>query len=215
MTQVKVKDLIDRVAITLQDRTHVRWPRHDLLAYLNDAQRQIVLHRPDAKTVNTTFECASASKQSLPAGGLRLLAVRRNVGGRSITPVRQDTLDIQLPDWHQEPATEGVEHYVYDPMDPKTFYVYPVPDAGHEVEIVFSTAPAEIEVEAPETLISIDDIYANVIMDYMLFRAYQKDTNYGDTQKATLYLQSFNSALGLKTQVDTALVQRPGGNNDQ
>jgi hypothetical protein len=208
MPTVKVKDLIDRVAITLQDRTNVRWPRVDLLTYLNDAQRQIVLHRPDANAVNTAFACLNASKQTLPAAALRLLTIKRNVGGRSITQISQDTLDIQLPDWHQEAAVAGVEHFIYDPLDPKTFYLYPVPAAAHSIEIVYSTAPLPINDELAGTTIGLDDIYANVIMDYMLYRSYQKDATYGDIQKAALYLQAFNSALGIKTQVDGAIAAR-------
>lgn len=203
MPTVVVKDLIDRVAITLQDRTNVRWPRVDLLTYLNDAQRQIVLNRPDAQAVNTTFNCLNQSKQTLPAAALRLLTIKRNIDGRAITPVEQSTLDIQLPDWHQTPETDGVEHWLYDGLDPKTFYLFPVPIADRQIEIVYSTAPAPIVLET--ATIGLDDIYANVIMDYMLYRAYQKDATYGDLNKATLYLQSFGSALGIKTQVDGAL----------
>lgn len=206
MPTVVVGDLIDRVAITLQDRTNVRWPRIDLLTYLNDAQRQVVLNRPDAQAVNTTFNCLNQSKQTLPAAALRLLAVKRNINGRSITPVEQSTLDIQLPEWHQTAETDGVEHFIYDPIDPKTFYLFPVPIADRQIEIVYSTAPAQITDEA--ATIGLDDIYANVLMDYMLYRSYQKDATYGDLQKATLYLQSFGSALGIKTQVDGALAGR-------
>jgi hypothetical protein len=208
MPLVKVKDLIDRVSIALQDRTNVRWPRVDLLTYLNDAQRQIVLHRPDANSVTAPFACVNSSKQSVPANGLRLLAVKRNIGGRTITPMAQSVLDIQLPNWHQiADDGDGVEHYIYDAIDPKTFYLYPVPAAAHSIEIVYSTAPADILAEAAN-VIALDDIYANVIMDWMLYRAYEKDAPSGDVQKATLKLQAFNSALGIKTQVDAALAQR-------
>ena len=207
MPQVKVKDLIDRVATVLQDRANVRWSRDDLLTYLNDAQRQIVIHRPDANPVNDTFTCANQSKQSLPAEGLRLLAVNRNVGGNAITQIKRETLDVQLPGWHELQATDGVENFVYDPIDPKTFYVFPVPPAEHSIEIVYSKTPEIIAAEA-ENVVGLDDIYANAIVDYMLYSAYRKDATYGDPMRATLYLQAFNSALGVKTQVDGALASR-------
>jgi len=169
MPLTKVVTLLDRVASTLQDTTNVRWPKAELLVYLNDAQRQIVLHRPDANPVNTTFSCVASSKQSLPPAALRLLSIKRNVDGRSITQMSQDVLDIQLPNWHQQAATaNGVEHYIYDPLDPKTFYLYPVPVAAHPIEVVYSTAPTEIVVANFATdvqTITLDDIYVNVIMD--------------------------------------------------
>ena len=206
--QVTLAELITKASVILQDRDHARWSRADLLDYINDAQRQIVVVRPDAGAKNEAFACANSSKQSLPAEGLKLLAIRRNVGGNAITPVAQETLDFQMPGWHQYPATEGVEHYVYDPIDPKNFYLFPVPDADHEIEIVYSADPEKLATEADDATISIDDIYANVILDFMLFRAYQKDATYGDMGKAGAYLSSFNQALGVKTQTDAALAQR-------
>lgn len=208
MPQVKVKDLIDRVSTILQDKTNVRWSRADLLTYLNDAQRQIVIHRPDANAINATFTCGNASKQALPTGGIRLLTVRRNTNGNAITQIKRDTLDIQLPNWHTIVATDGVEHFVYDQLDPRNFYVFPVPAANHQIEIVYAKAPDAIVDELANTVIGLDDIYANAIVDYMLYSAYRKDATYGDPGRAALYLQAFNSALGIKTQVDGAIAQR-------
>jgi hypothetical protein len=208
MPLTKVKDLIDRASVTLQDSTNVRWSRVELLGYLNDAQLQIALHRPDASSQTVAFACANASRQQLPANGMRLLTIVRNTTGRAITQISRETLDIQMPNWHVEPASEGVENYVYDPLDPKTFYVFPVPAAAHSIDLIQSIAPVIIAAETPTVVIGLDDIYANVVADYMLFRAYQKDATYGDLQKANLYLQAFNSALGIKTQVDSALASR-------
>lgn len=205
MGQVKAKDLIDRVSVVLQDRTNVRWSRADLLTYLNDAQRQIVIQRPDAGAVNMAFACLSSSKQQLPDGSVRLLTVLRNSAGNAITKIKRDTLDVQMPGWHLFPATDGVEHYLYNPLDPKFFYVFPVPAEGHSIDIIYSMTPADIADE--NTAIALDDIYANVISDYMLYSAYRKDATYGDPGRATLYLQAFNSALGIKTQVDSAVAQ--------
>ena len=38
-----VKNILDRVQITLQDTTNIRWTQAELLNYLNDAQREIAL----------------------------------------------------------------------------------------------------------------------------------------------------------------------------
>lgn len=53
------------------------------------------------------------------------------------------------------------------------------------------------------TPIKLDDIYANVILDYILYRAYSKDAEYAaNATRASLHYQAFTSALGAKTQVD-------------
>ena len=221
MATTKAVDLINRVSVTLQDPTFVRWTQAELLNYLNDAQRQVVLFRPDAKAANVAFACANAAKQTLPADGLRLINIFRNTGGRAITRVERSILDVQLPNWYEEAANaEGVKHYVYDALDPKVFYLFPKPPAAHEIDIVYAVAPTNIVISNFSTdtqVIGIDDIYANALMDYMMYRAYQKDSEFANMNRATMYFQSFGTALGIKSQADGGLVenmmsQQPGRN---
>lgn len=211
MATTKAVDLINRVSVTLQDPTFVRWTQEELLNYLNDAQRQIVLFRPDAKSVYLSFTCVNEPKQSLPADGLRLINILRNTDGRAITKVDRMILDVQLPDWYETAAVaDGVKHYVYDALDPKNFYLFPVPAADHQVDIVYAIAPVDIEITDFSTdtqVIGIDDIYANAIMDYMMYRAYQKDSEFANLNRAGVYFQSFTTSLGIKSQADGGLVQ--------
>ena len=106
MATTKVVDILDRAGIILQDSTSVRFPKQELLRFFNDSQKEVVLHRPDAKMVNTTFDCDNGSKQTLPAVALRLIEVVRNIGGRAITQVQKRILDETLPNWHESTAVE-------------------------------------------------------------------------------------------------------------
>jgi len=215
MADTKVIDILDRAAIILQDNTNVRFPSTELLKFFNDAQKEVVLHRPDAKMVNTTYSCIDGSKQTLPSAALRLIEVVRNVGGRAITQVQKRILDETLPNWHETTAgTNKIEHFVYDPADPKNFYVYPKGASGtHSLEIVYSSSPPEIAVSdftADTQVISLDDVYANCILDYVLYRSYQKDSEFaGNAQRAMMHYQSFANALGVKTQADGATTPVP------
>tara|TARA_R110002124_G_C8914044_1_gene510728 strand:+ start:442 stop:1107 length:666 start_codon:yes stop_codon:yes gene_type:complete len=215
MATTRVVDVLDRAAIILQDNTNVRFPNEELLKFFNDAQKEVVLHRPDAKMVNTTFDCASGSKQTLPSAALRLIEVIRNVGGRAVTQVQKRILDETLPNWHETVAsTNKIEHFIYDPSDPKNFYIYPKGASGtHSLEIVYSSSPAEIAVSNFSTdtqVISVDDVYANCILDYVLYRSYQKDSEFaGNPQRAMMHYQSFANALGVKTQADVATTPMP------
>ena len=79
MATVKAVDLINRAEEILQDTTNVRWSQQTLLNYLNDAQREVVLFRPDANPVNASFTLtANSAKQTLPSAGLRLLSIYKN-----------------------------------------------------------------------------------------------------------------------------------------
>ena len=97
----------------MQDNTNVRFPNDELLKFFNDAQKEVVLHRPDAKMVNESFSCANGSKQELPAATLRLIEIVRNVGGRAVTQVDRKILDETLPNWHETAAgTNKIEHFI-------------------------------------------------------------------------------------------------------
>lgn len=212
---VQVKDLIDKAEEILQDTTNVKWSQQSLLDYVNDAQREIVLIRPDANVSNEQFTLAQSAKQTLPADALRLLSLYKNASPttKTIQNIQKKVLDDTVSDWY---GTTGnfVEYYVYDERDPKHFYVYPHPSGGgHKADIVFSFAPDKINIpnfSTSTTVIGLDDIYANAIFDYMLYRAYQKDTeSASDLNKATLFLQSFQNSMGIKSQADTASSPKP------
>ena len=215
MATIRVIDVIDRAEEILQDTSNVRWSQQSLLNYLNDGQREIVLFRPDASTTNASFTLAAAAKQSLPSGGLRLLDVYKNLSPNSsaISLIERKVLDDQVDNWYSTTSTE-VEHYVYNPVDPKTFYVYPHPSGGgHTIEIIYSSSPSNITISnftTDTTTISLDDVYANALLDYILYRAYQKDSEFaGALQKSGAFMQSFQNALGIKTQADAGSAPRP------
>ena len=51
---ITAKSVIRRAVETLQDNTSIRWPVGELVRYLNDGQREVVMHRPDAIVKNAT-----------------------------------------------------------------------------------------------------------------------------------------------------------------
>lgn len=211
MATTKVTDIINRASIILQDTSNVRYPQAELLKFFNDGQREVVLHRPDAKTVNESFRCAAASQQSLPATGLRLIDIVQNVNGRAITQIDRKILDETLPNWHNQAAdaTKKIEHFVYDSADPKNFYVYPRATTAMYIQLVYSTAPSDIAISNfsnDNTVISVDDVYANCLLDFMLYRSYQKDSEYaGNSERSMMHYSAFANALGIKTRADSAV----------
>tara|TARA_R100000655_G_scaffold98077_1_gene141288 strand:- start:533 stop:1192 length:660 start_codon:yes stop_codon:yes gene_type:complete len=215
LATLKVIDVLDRASIILQDESHVRFPNAELLKFFNDAQREVILQRPDASITNATLALANGAKQALPANALRLIEVIRNTGGQSVTQVDRQLLDDVQPDWYT--AVSGarkIEHYVYDSIDPKVFYVYPNAVSGtHSLEIVYSASLADIAIgnfSSDTTTISLDDTYGNALLDYVLYRSYQKDAEYsGNVEKSMMHYQRFAAALGIKSQADAATTPYP------
>jgi hypothetical protein len=211
---VTVQSVIDRAQTVLQDTTGVRWPVvGELVLWINDAQREIALLKPDASAANETVPLVTGTKQSIPTGGNRLLKVVRNMsaassgtGKRSVRLVDREVLDAQSPDWH-DPSVSGdaahsaiVKHYVYDEANPRNFYVYPGVAGNAYLEIIYSSNPATV---AQDGTLSIPDIYANAIMNYVLYMAYMKDAEYaGNAQRASSHFQLFTASVTGKGQID-------------
>ena len=213
---VPVQAVIDRVQISLQDTTGIRWPVvSELVLWVNDAQRAIVLLKPDAGAINTTIALVAGTKQAIPSEGNRLLRAVRNMssatdgtGGRSVRQVERDVLDSMTPDWH-DPSISGdaahsatVKHYIYDDSNPRNFYVYPGVKGTSHLEIIYSGNPAVV---ALADNIAIPDIWANAILSYVLYMAYQKDSEHaGNRSRASDQYQLFISSVTGKVAVDTA-----------
>jgi hypothetical protein len=203
---IAAQSIIRRVVETMQDNTSVRWPVAELVRYLNDGQREVVLYRPDSMVTNATVALAGGAKQALPTNGSKLIDVIRNTGGtkRSVRMTVRNILDTQSPNWYNLTGVTEVLHYMYDPRDPKVFYVYPpAASTGASVEIVYSAYPTDITEPADGAVysavsgnISLPDIYGNVLADYILYRAYTKDSEYaGNAQRAQAHYGAFQAAL--------------------
>ena len=203
-------NLISRIQDILQDTTSIRWPEAELLRYINDAQREVCNLRPESTATTANVALVVGTKQTLPSGGLRLIKVTRNMsaasgsatGKRAVRLVDADILNTQEPNWH-DPTVSGdaahtttVKHYIFDEDDPRAFYVYPgASTTSTFLEIVYSGAPTDLT--ATSGTISVDDIFANAIIDYVLFRCYLKDAEYaGNQQRAGTHFQLFSSSLG-------------------
>lgn len=219
-------NLLSRIEDILQDTTSVRWPEAELLRYINDAQREIVNYRPESSAKTANVQLVTGTKQTLPTEGLRLIKVTRNMsdasggatGKRAIRIVNVDILNTQEPDWN-DPTVSGdaahgavIKHYIFDEDDPKNYYVYPGVASGSSayVEIVYSKVPTDLS--SASSNLDIDDIYGNAVIDYVLFRAYQKDSEYaGNAQRSATHYQLFLQCIGQGMQAQELL----SPNNDR
>ena len=110
-------------------------------------------------------------------------------------------------------------HYTYDPRIPKEFYVYPPATSSAQLEVIYTDAPGAHSLSASDLdpvtgsaeVIKLDDIYLSPITDWILYRAYSKDAEYGANEaRAVAAYQAFNAAIGVKTQADAAVTPTTG-----
>ena len=220
---ITAQSIIRRCVETLQDNTSIRWPVSELVRYLNDAQREVILYRPDAAVTNASVPLVTGSRQNLPAGGTKLVEVVRNSAGtkRAVRMVNREILDAQLPGWHAQTGVTEILHYMYDPREPRVFYVYPPAAAtGAAVDLSYASMPADIAEPSEGALytsvtgnLGVPDIYGNAVQDYVLYRAYTKDSEYaGNAARAQAHYGAFTNALGVEVKATVAVAPNPTGN---
>lgn len=205
---IAAKYVIQRGVVTTQDTTSIRWPVGEWVRYLNDGQREIMLHRPDAFNKSAVIDCVAGTKQALPADGAKLIDVQRNstvTSKRAVRICSREILDAQMPNWHNIAGAAEIVHFMYDPREPKAFWVYPPATNTAKLEINYSATPTDIAEPAAGSdytavvgNISVADIYANSLLDYMLYRVYLKDADYaGNGARAQAHYAAFTTALGI------------------
>lgn len=211
MPTILASAIIGKAQVLAQDSTAIRWPLSEWLGWLNDGQREVAIIRPSAYSKIASVPLVAGTRQALPADGVQFLEFIRNMGvggaipGQSARKVTRRLMDSQTPNWHSQTASVVVQHYIFDPLSPKTFYVYPPSTGTTQVEVMYEASPPDVATLGG--VISLDDVYSNVLLDYLMYRAYSKDSEFiGNAERAVLYRKAFENSLGLKTQADAASV---------
>lgn len=230
MATLTANDVIVRATMLLNDRgnanvnvaANTRWSTAELLEWVSDAQRQIILMRPNALNRITSVALAAGTRQSIPSDGWLMLGATRNLtatGGpaRALRQVERVTLDTINPNWHTDKAQAVAWNYTYDVQDQKAFFVYPPNDGTGHVEVNYSVMPAQL-VNLTDSL-SLDQIYLTPMVDYTCFRALSKDAEFaGGAQLAAGFFQAFNAAVGARDEAEKddspdATFSPPGSGN--
>jgi hypothetical protein len=216
---VNVTSVLSRAAKALSDVDEVRWTQASKLEYFNDGLLEIAVQKPTAFSTTVEIALNVGTLQIVPAAYSGLVRATRNVsgvldatprvGGRVITPARQDILNDQFLDWHNPssvPFGRITSHVIADEMHPRQFYVFPGNDGTGIIEAIVSLIPTPITgaVNA-NTTAPIDQVYFNALADYVASRCYGEDMILnGSAQRAQVHYGLFQAALGVRVGIEGA-----------
>lgn len=214
--------IIRQVAELLQDPTSIRWPVPDLVRWLNAGQREILMNRPDLFNKTATVACVAGTKQALPADGLKLIDIQRNdaTSKRAVRMCNREILDSQMPGWHSLAGAAEIVHFMYDPREPRAFWVYPPATTAAALMVNYSATPTDIAIPADggdysgvTGNVSVPDENTNALTDFIMYRAYMKDSEFaGDQTRANTYYTLFANALGIDIKATIAVGPTSRGN---
>lgn len=158
------------------------------------------------------------------------------VVGGALRETNRLAMDTELPNWHAVNASQpnvDPQHYAFDLYDPKRIYLYPgvnrvVPQGSLSttnfnifIEVLYSAVPQTLAAGADIEQDGLGDQFVNAIYDWMLYRAYMKDTTYaGNIERAVSHMSSFAAGLGITLKnamrasipsgADRTLMRAPG-----
>lgn len=206
------QEIVDRVTKTLNDLTNVTWTLTELLGWINDGQRAVVTKLPQAYPVRMTLPLIpSDALQNLPQDAFRLIKIMRNMGvdgftqGRPILPISETQLYNIDVNWTISSLDTQVKHYCYDPTTPYLYWIYPRVNLPVQVEAWVSKMP--VDLGSLDSTLLIDDSFFNPLIDYTLFRCYQKNSDVqGASDMVAAYWSVFNTQLEARDAGDRGLI---------
>jgi len=203
---ISAQTILDSARGTLLDTAKRTWSDADLLTYLNEGIDATCGVKADAYTQEEYVQLTAGTLQTIPDNGTSLIRISENRNGRIVTQVDFDLLQESNRFWPRGTMETTVENYAADPRDPRRFVVSPPNDGRGQVRMLWATPPEPITDVSAEMPLS--DIYRPPLIDYVLSRAYAKNTARQDLTKSATYYQRWGQFLGLRSSTQIAVAPR-------
>lgn len=210
MGTVLVSSTISSVRDTLVDANGVTWTDSELEGYYNEALRALVMLKPDAYVVDGPVALVAGTRQNLPAGATAIFDIEFN----TVSKARANMVDKELLDeanrfWRAATGETDVQHWCADPRERTAFVVTPPNDGDGSVVAVYGAVPPEVGMSTgTSSAIPIGDQYEPALIQYILHRAYAKQTKRFDQAKSQAALQQFMTLLGIGSKGQAAVAPR-------
>lgn len=198
-------NLILRAQAILQDTTGQQWSEEDLLREVNAGRTMVAVMAPDACTVKRPVQLVEGVRQQLPVDCIEAMGVTRNLGADGLTvgdvifPIDLANLSGFIPGWEAGTPATTISGFHYDPGLPREFIVYPPAVAGVYVEVAMRVNPSAIVYDDAgvwQTVgLGINSKYEEALLEFVLFRAYAKDSE--DAQNLNRSSQHQQAFMGL------------------
>lgn len=216
----KVSEYVTTASTQLNDqrlgREFTRWNRGLLLSYLNGGITELSGYKPEQFSADVTLTLAAGARQKAPDDAQRLVSVNANADGTVVHEADIDLVKAFMPYTccAVEVVFDAAGNPIYkartfsiDPKDPKIFYVSPDVPAGMTptVKATVIALPTKYTLAAFDDLVNIEPKYEESIMDYMMGRAFDIDTESPMSRSnADKHLSRFYTAMGVKYKVESA-----------
>lgn len=197
-------------------REFTRWTRASLLMYLNGALSELSSHKPETFLEHVTLPLVAGRRQSIADTYKSLVSIDTNADGsqvhesdidliRTFSPYSCCAGEVVFDSFGNPDFT--VKSYAIDPKDTKSFYVSPEIPTGIAINVSATVTknPVKYVLADVGVTVPVDSKYEENIMDYILGRAYDIDSESAMSRSnADKHLVRFYTAMGIKYRVESA-----------
>ncbi len=183
-----VSTILSNVTTLLNDAGMVHWTQAELLAWGSEAERELVKLDPMACAKTVSIALVSGAKQSAPADCVSIIDIPQNLNGDAITPTDRKSLDAFMPNWLTTPTSGTVKHFIPG-ATPSEFFVYPAQNGTPAtIKMTHSYIPPSLSAVGN---LNVRDEHQARVENYILFRAFSKDSEPGNAERAMAYAKAF------------------------
>ena len=194
--------ILTSVSTTLLDTANYTWSQAELLEYLTEGLQATAALKPNSYITEVAFAPVAGTNQTLPADGVALIDIQRNTGGRVVTQVDKELLDESTRFWPNSTQSAIAQHFTYDPRNPLNFVLFPPSTGTGTLDLVYAAVPPTVTTGSQT--INLVAAYVPALIDYVLSRAYAKNSKRQDLSKAQAYLGQWAQKMGGKAQAEAA-----------
>lgn len=212
-----VKHIIEVVSRQLNDQQfnleYTRWNRTTQIEYLNQALKEIGAYRPDAFTVSKSITLVPGILQSV--GNYNTL---KDIHVKGVPVHEADAEMIKAFAAYSSCSTEvefvngtpvyNLKSFAVSSTNPKEFYVSPPVPIGM-APVVTATligAPPVLSLQDWDKALEMDSKYYNNVIDFMMGRAYELDSESAQSRaNSNTYFSKFYATMGVKYKIDSAV----------
>jgi hypothetical protein len=203
MTRPTAQDIIDQAATTLFDRHALVWHPEELAMALQQGLALLVATHPTLHVVPRRWQLQPGIEQPVPPDALGLIDLHYCYAGDTLTPERAvtrvtaESLNAIDPTWPAHPPESVVEHFIYDPNNPRRFLVYPAQPSDRPAWVELACSEVPQLGGALSDPLPVPDMYIGPLGDYILSQAYTKNIEIADLNRSAMHYQRFAQAIGL------------------
>ncbi len=194
---MNVQEVFTRVQRTFGDTANVQVDQNDIIRWINDAQREIVLANQLLQAVATSNTIVGTNIYTLPTDLLTIRSIK--YAGLKLRAMTFSEAEQYIPNF------DDTTNY---PSDiPTAFWVwanqltlYPNPSGIKELRIYYTRQPVAVSILADIPELPLQ--YHNRLVEYCLQQAYELDENWAAAEtKKTQFMSGVNNT---KDNVDWA-----------